>query len=59
MNGPIWWTYTPSQHKTAHYDYERTIYIGPRGQRVIEPFLQSGVWNFFLALCKCLCMLAL
>ena len=33
------WVYTPTQHKTAHYGYERKIYIGPRGQAVLTPFL--------------------
>ena len=33
------WVFTPAEHKTAHYGYERRIYIGPRGQEVLRPFL--------------------
>lgn len=33
------WIYTPVDHKTAHHGHERNIYIGPRGQDVLQPFL--------------------
>jgi len=33
------WVYSPAEHKTAHYGYKRRIYIGPRGQEVLRPFL--------------------
>jgi integrase len=33
------WLYQPGKHKTAHYGYQRTIYIGPRAQEVLAPFL--------------------
>ncbi len=33
------WTYKPQDHKTAHHGYDRVLYIGPRGQEVIRPFL--------------------
>ena len=33
------WLYKPPEHKTAHYGHERQIYIGPRGQAVLSPFL--------------------
>ncbi len=35
---PIW-VYKMRQHKTAHHGFERKIYIGPRGQEVLAPFL--------------------
>ena len=38
MSGKIWF-YRPAQHKTAHHGFSRTIYIGPRGQAVLQPFL--------------------
>jgi integrase len=38
--GPVW-TYSPSQHKTAHHDRERVIYFGPRAQEVLAPFLTN------------------
>jgi integrase len=34
------WTYRPPEHKTAHRGATREIYIGPRAQAVLSPFLQ-------------------
>ncbi len=42
MSGKIW-VYTPARHKTAHHGYERRIYLGPRAQEVLRPFLQRRV----------------
>jgi integrase len=33
------WLYRPSQHKTAHHGHARTIYLGPKAQAVVAPFL--------------------
>jgi len=33
------WVYRPREHKTAHHGHERKIFIGPRGQQVLAPFL--------------------
>jgi len=33
------WVYRPEQHKTAHHGHHRRIYIGPKAQRVLAPFL--------------------
>ena len=33
------WLYTPTEHKTAHHGHERTIYLGPKAQEVLQPFL--------------------
>ncbi len=38
MSGRVW-TYRPETHKTAHHGHERTIYIGPKAQEVIRPWL--------------------
>jgi len=38
MAGRIW-TYEPVHHKNAHHGHKRTIYIGPKAQEVIKPFL--------------------
>jgi integrase len=43
------WTYTLSEHKTAHYGYERRIYIGPRGQEAVRPFLLRSPDAFCLS----------
>lgn len=33
------WKYTPASHKTEHHHRKRHIYIGPRGQAVLQPWL--------------------
>ncbi len=37
------WIYVPKDHKTAHHGHARNIYIGPRGQQVLRPFLARRV----------------
>lgn len=38
VSGKIW-IFVPRDHKTAHLGYERKIYLGPRAQAVLQPFL--------------------
>ena len=33
------WVYSPAEHKTAHHGHKRKIYIGPRGQEILKPFI--------------------
>jgi integrase len=33
------WVYRPPRHKTAHHGFERKVFIGPRAQQVLAPFL--------------------
>lgn len=40
------WTYTPEQHKGAHRGHERTIYLGPKAQQVVAPFLTRALEAF-------------
>lgn len=35
------WTYRPPSHKTAHHGHDRVVYLGPRAQRIIRPFLKG------------------
>ena len=42
------WTYKPARHKTEHHGHERTIYIGPKAQDVIRPFLTGRPVDAFL-----------
>ncbi len=42
MSGKVW-TYTPSTHKTEHHGIERPIYLGPKAQDIIKPFLKSDL----------------
>lgn len=33
------WSYRPQSHKTEHHGRERVIFIGPKGQDVLRPYL--------------------
>lgn len=33
------WTYRPARHKTEHHGIERTIYLGPKAQAIVTPYL--------------------
>jgi integrase len=50
MSNPLCWVYRPGSdqgphgtHKTAHHGHERLIFIGPRGQEVLRPYLGTRV----------------
>lgn len=36
--GPVW-SYTPTEHKTEHHGRDRKIFIGPKAQDVLRPYL--------------------
>ncbi len=42
------WVYNPESHKTAHHDKKRHIYLGPRAQEVIKPFLAGRSVDSFM-----------
>lgn len=33
------WAYRPESHKTQHHGRERVIFIGPKGQEILRPYL--------------------
>ena len=33
------WSYRPASHKTEHHGHDRRVFIGPKGQEVLRPFL--------------------
>ncbi|MEX2141616.1 MAG: site-specific integrase [Pirellulales bacterium] len=33
------WSFTPQRHKTEHHDRQRVVFIGPRAQDVLRPYL--------------------
>lgn len=37
------WTYTPGRHKTEHHGKSRPIYLGPKAQAVIRPWLKTDL----------------
>ena len=41
QRGGAIWRYQPDSHKTEHHDIERVIFIGPKAQAVIAPFLDD------------------
>jgi len=40
MDGEVW-EYVPASHKTEHHGRGRLIFVGPRAQAVIRPFLKA------------------
>lgn len=40
------WAYTPAKHKTQHHGHERKIYLGPRAQAVLAPWLRTELEAF-------------
>lgn len=43
------WTFTPEHHKTWHHGKRRTIYIGPRAQSVLKPWLRSDGFAYLFS----------
>lgn len=43
------WIFRPSTHKTAHHERERVVFIGPRGQTAVAPFLDRAPEAFCFA----------
>ena len=33
------WTYRPASHKTEHHGHDRVIFVGPKAQAVLRPYL--------------------
>ncbi len=33
------WTYRPHSHKTEHHEHHRIIFIGPKAQAILRPYL--------------------
>lgn len=42
MSGRIW-EYRPESHKTEHHGIERVIFMGPRAQDIVRPFLKPDL----------------
>lgn len=37
------WVYRPTSWKTEHHEQERRIFLGPRAQQVVKPWLRSDI----------------
>jgi integrase len=47
-NGEIW-RYVPAEHKTEHHDKQRIIFIGPKAQAILLPYLlRDAAWYCFV-----------
>ena len=43
------WTYTPASHKAEHHGKGRTIYLGPRAQEVVKPWLRTDLTAYLFS----------
>jgi integrase len=43
------WTYRPAHHKTEHHGHKREIYLGPRAQELIGPFLKPDLQAYLFS----------
>jgi integrase len=43
------WIYRPQSHKTAHHGHERTIFLGPRAQALVIPWLRMELEAFLFS----------
>ncbi len=43
------WVYTPESHKTEHHGRERRIYLGPRAQETLRPWLRTELTTFLFS----------
>jgi integrase len=37
------WEYVPGRHKTEHHERERRIYLGPKAQQILRPWLRTDL----------------
>jgi integrase len=43
------WVYSPEQHKTAWHGHQRQVYLGPKAQKIIKPFLLADLQAYLFA----------
>ncbi len=43
------WEYVPGSHKTEHHGKRRIIFIGPRSQEVVRPFLKTDLGAYLFS----------
>lgn len=52
-SGPVW-VYSPASHKTEHRGHDRLIYIGPKAQALLRPFLDPAADEYVFSPRRCL-----
>ena len=40
------WSYRPVKHKTEHHGHQRVIFVGPRAQEILRPYLLRNAESF-------------
>lgn len=40
------WSFVPSHHKTQHHGRKRVVFIGPKGQAILLPYLLRGAESY-------------
>jgi integrase len=48
MSGPIW-EYAPASHKTEHNGQRRVIFVGPKAQALLKPWLKPDLGAFLFS----------
>jgi integrase len=48
VHGAVW-TYTPARHKTQFRGHTRTVFLGPRSQEILKPWLRIDVRAFLFS----------
>lgn len=43
------WAYTPASHKTEHHGRPRVIYLGPKAQEILEPWLEPDLQAYLFS----------
>jgi len=48
MSGKVW-VYTPQQHKTAYRGHVRQVFLGPKAQEIVRPFLRMDTMAYLFS----------
>ena len=43
------WSYAPSEHKTEHHGKGRVVYLGPRAQAILKPWIRTDITAFLFS----------
>ena len=49
MSDPSCWVCRPDRHKTEHHDRDRVVFLGPKAQAVLRPFLTLMISDFLFS----------
>jgi integrase len=49
MSDPSCWVYKPGRHKGEHHERDRIVFIGPKAQEVLRPFLSLSISGFLFS----------